>query len=413
MSNLDPAKNAGSNLSRRYRLVLTLILGALSAFAPLSIDMYLAALPEITVELQATASLGQLSLTACLLGISVGQFFAGPISDIYGRKWPLLAGLAAYALASLLCAVAPDIWTFIIFRFVQGFAGSAGIVISRAAVRDLFAGPEMTRFFAQLMLVNGAAPILAPVLGGLVLQIASWRVIFVILAVVGVVMLFTVLGGMRETLPPAKRMKGGVRTTLLVFRELLRNKTFMGYVLSQGFSMAAMFAYIAGSPFVIQEFFGASPQLFSLFFAVNSVGIICASQLTGRLASRIREEKLFAVGLGIGLSAAAILLAVILLAGSLYAVLVPLFFVIASGGIVGTTSFTLAMRDQAKNAGSASALIGIISFIFGGLMAPLAGMGGGHTALPMGLVILAAEIAAALAYFCLVLANKKTEKQCK
>jgi DHA1 family bicyclomycin/chloramphenicol resistance-like MFS transporter len=388
--------------SRSSVLWIAFLLGSLASFGPLSIDMYLPALPNLAADLHSSTSLAQLSLTACLLGIALGQLFAGPISDVCGRRKPLLTGLSIYVVSSLLCVFAPTIWTFVIMRFIQGLAGSAGIVISRAIVRDLYSGSELTRFFSLLMLVNGVAPILAPILGGQILQVASWRGIFLVLFGIGIAMLFAVFFGLRETLPSSLRSKGGIRNTFLTFRGLIKNRTFMGYALVQGFVMAAMFAYISGSPFVLQNIFGVSPQMFSLFFGINGLGIIIAGQITGRLAGRIHEKKLLIAGLAIAFVGGILLLAMIILGGELYTVLVPLFLVVSSVGIVGTSSFSLAMQDQAKAAGSASALIGVLSFVFGGLMAPLVGISGSNTAIPMGITIAAAETAAVLSYFFLV-----------
>ncbi len=381
---------------------MAFLLGALASFGPLSIDMYLPALPNIGSELSASTSLVQLSLTACLLGIALGQLFAGPISDVCGRRGPLLVGLFIYVISSLLCVFASTIWIFLIMRFIQGLAGSAGIVISRAIVRDLYSGSEMTRFFSLLMLVNGVAPILAPILGGQILQISSWRGIFLVLFVLGVCMLLAVFFGLRETLPITLRSKGGFKNTILTFRGLMKNRTFMGYALAQGFVLAGMFAYISGSPFVLQNIFGVSPQLFSLFFGINSIGIIIAGQITGRLAGRIHEKKLLVTGLALAFVGGILLLIMILIGAGLYTILLPMFVVVSSVGIVGTSSFSLAMQDQAKSAGSAAALIGLLSFVFGGFMAPLVGLGGSHTAIPMGITIAVAETAAILSYFFLV-----------
>ena len=383
-------------------LWMIFVLGMLSALGPLSIDMYLPALPNLASDLNSNTSLAQLSLTACLFGLALGQLVAGPISDVRGRRGPLLIGMVLYVLASLLCVFAPTIWVLILMRFIQGLAGSAGIVISRAIARDLYSGAEMTRFFAMLMLVNGAAPILAPVFGGQILQITSWRGVFVVLVAVGTFILLSVYFGLAETLPDQLRSRGGVKHTLLTFRGLIRDRKFMGYALAQGFILAAMFAYIAGSPFVLQNIFGVSPQLFSLFFAINGLGIIIASQITGRLAGRISDTLLLITGLVIAFMGSLILLAMILLGGGLYSILLPLFFVVSSVGIVGTSSFSLAMQDQAQAAGSASALIGLLGFILGGFMAPFVGLGGSYTALPMGITIVAATTTALLSYFFLV-----------
>ncbi|ANY66803.1 Bcr/CflA family drug resistance efflux transporter [Paenibacillus sp. BIHB 4019] len=380
------------------RIGMALLLGALTAFAPLSIDMYLPALPELANYFGASTSMAQLSLTACLLGIAVGQLIIGPLSDVFGRKKPLIIGLIVYVIASVLCIVAPSIETFVLLRLVQGLGGAAGIVLSRAIVRDMYEGPEMTKFFALLMLVNGVAPIAAPIAGGQLLQWTSWRGVFLVLGAIGLVMLLASWLGLRETLQEQNRLKGGLQSTLRTFGTLIRDRVFMGYALSQGFVTAAMFAYISGSPFVLQEIFGVSPQMFSLCFAINGLGIIIASQTAGRLAGKVSETKLLIVGLSMASIGGAALLLVILADLGLIAVLIPLFFVVSSVGVIQTASFTLAMQSQGKAAGSASALIGLLSFVIGAIAAPMVGLGGSHTALPMGLVIAASSILAVLFY---------------
>lgn len=400
-SNIEVVK--AEQLSARSSYIkMIVILGSLAAFGPLSIDMYLPALPSLALELQTTPSLIQLSLTACLLGMALGQLFAGPISDVLGRRNPLFVGLLVYALTSLFCAFAQNAWTLVILRFLQGAAGAVGMVISRAMVRDMYSGAEMTRFFAMLMLVNGLAPILAPVAGGLIIQTASWRSVFVVLAAIGLLMLLTVYWGLSETLPRERRSQGSFTSVATSFLLLLKNPVFMGHALVQGFVGGAMFAYIAGSPFVFQTIFGVSPQMFSLFFALNSVGLIIAGQVTGRLAGRISEEKLLVFGLLMAVTGGLTLAVMILARGSLYTIVPPLLLAISSVGVVGPSSFSMAMQAQGKNAGSAAGLIGLLSFIIGGMMAPLVGILGSHTAVPMGIVIAACEGAALVCYLLLI-----------
>ncbi|WP_256758567.1 multidrug effflux MFS transporter [Cohnella sp. WQ 127256] len=386
---------------------LIILLGSLSAFGPLSLDLYLPALPKLAENLHTSSSYAQLSLTACMIGLSVGQLFAGSFSDFYGRRLPLLIGLLVYAVSSILCAFSPSIGVLVLLRFIQGLAGSAGIVISRAVVRDMYSGPELTKFFAMLMLVNGAAPIFSPVLGGQLLKVTPWEGLFVVLAGWGVLTLLAVWFGLPETLPANKRMTGGLRETFSTFRRLLKDRSFMGYGLAQAFVSAAMFAYIAGSPFVLQNIYGVSPQMFSVFFAINGIGIIIAGQLTGRLASRVGEKKLFLSGVVIASISGSLLLVMIIMSAGLAAILVPLFFVISSVGIVSTTGFSLAMRNQGHTAGSASALLGLLSFLFGGALAPIVGIAGSANALPMGIIIAATDIAALVCYWVMI-RNKRT-----
>ncbi|MEC1373007.1 Bcr/CflA family multidrug efflux MFS transporter [Heyndrickxia oleronia] len=394
-----------SSMAKSRRLWIAFVLGALSAFGPLSIDMYLPALPKLTEELHTNTSVAQLSLTACLIGLALGQLLVGPLSDVRGRKKPLLIALILYSVASILCAYSTSIWMLIFLRFIQGATGAAGIVISRASVRDMYSGTELTKFFALLMLVNGAAPILAPIAGGQLLHFVTWRGVFFVLFVIGILMWLAVSFGLKETLPRERRSPGGLKQTFSTFHLIMTDRQFMGYAFSQGLVSAAMFGYISGSPFVLQDIFGVSPQMFSVIFAINGVGIIIASQLTGRLAGRVSELKLFIIGISLCAIGGVILLLVVLLDAGLYAVIPSLFIVVSSVGMVGTTSFSLAMQNQSETAGSASAILGLLPFILGAIVAPLVGLGGSHTAVPMAIVIAGCGIGAVLVY--LFLNNKK------
>ncbi|GGH80694.1 DHA1 family bicyclomycin/chloramphenicol resistance-like MFS transporter [Pullulanibacillus pueri] len=394
-------------ITKERRMRFALILGALAAFGPLSIDMYLPSLPILKGDLHTTASMAQLTLTAFLLGLASGQLFNGALSDVRGRRLPLIIGLVLYTITSFACALSPSIWLLIILRFIQGVTGSAGIVIARAAVRDLYSGTELTKFFSLLMLVNGAAPILAPVAGGFLLKVTSWRGVFIVLTIIGIIMLLAVIFGLPETLPKERRFQGGLKATFLNFGSLLKDRIFMGYVFSQALVMGAMFAYISGSPFVIQDVFGASPQVYSFIFAMNGVGIIIATQSTGRLAGRIKESKMLLTGLCI-VTVTCILLLVGALSGVGLGLFIPsLFFVVACVGIVSTTCFSLAMQNHGQSAGSASALLGLMPFILGSITSPLVGIGGSETAVPMASVIATCDVGALLIYFFLVLRQKR------
>jgi len=384
------------------RIWMAIVLGSLTGIGPLSIDMYLPSLPTLTNDLHTTASLAQLSLTACLLGISLGQLFVGPISDMRGRRKPLMIALIIYAITSLLCAFIPSIWGLITLRFIQGVTGSAGIVIARATVRDLYSGTALTKFFSLLMLINGIAPILAPIIGGQLLKFTNWHGVFIVLCVASLLMLLMVFFSLPETLVVENRLRGGVKGSILTFRNLVKDKKFMGFALAQGLIIAAMFAYISGSPFVIQNVYGATPQTYSIIFATNGLGIIIASQVTGRLAGKIKEMSLFKFGLGYATVGGLSLLIATYMKADLVFILIPLFMIVSSVGITGTTSFSLAMENQSKAAGSASALLGASSFILGAIVAPLVGIAGGNTALPMGIIIAICEISAVITYFVLI-----------
>jgi len=375
-------------MSRRRRLLFVVVLGSLTAFGPLSIDMYLPGLPAMARSFHASASEAQITLTACLVGLALGQLLAGPLSDRLGRRRPLLLGVAAYSAASLFCALAPSVHVFTGLRLVQGLAGAAGIVISRAAVRDLYSGVEAARFFSVLMLVNGLAPILAPVIGGQLLKITSWRGVFVTLAAIGFVILVGAATGLPETLPPERRRSDGLRATVATMRALLRDTVFVGYALACGLSFAAMFSYIAGSPFVLEDIYRISPQVFSAVFAANACGIVAASQVNRRLLAHSSPRALLRLALLAGAAAGIALLTVVLIGGlGVWAVLVPLFVVVSSVGIVMPNSTALALSDHPDAAGSASALLGMLQFVIGAGVAPLVGVAGKHTAVPMALMI--------------------------
>ena len=367
------------------RARLALLLGGLTAFAPLSIDMYLPGLPGLGGDLSAGASAVQLTLTACLAGLAVGQLVAGPLSDKLGRRRPLLAGVGAYTLASALCAAAPTVWALAGLRFVQGATGAAGIVIARAIVRDTHDGIALVRFFSMLMLVTGLAPILAPVIGGQVLEVTSWRGIFLVLAAIGAVLFVSATVGLRETLPPERRREGGIRATARTIAELLRDRHFAGFALAGGLAFGAMFTYIAGSPFVLQEIYGASPQAFSAVFAVNSIGIVAFGQLNGRLAGRVEPLTMLRIGVTTMAVAGCVLFAVVAIGSlPLAALLVPLWVLVASMGLVFPNTTALALAGHPEVAGSASALLGVLQFAIGAAAAPLAGIAGTDTAVPMG-----------------------------
>jgi DHA1 family bicyclomycin/chloramphenicol resistance-like MFS transporter len=378
------------------------ILGALSMFGPLSIDMYLPSLPTLSHDLSASASEAQFTLSACLIGLALGQIIAGPLSDALGRRRPLCIGVAAYAAASLLCAIAPSVTILNLLRLVQGLAGAAGIVIARAVVRDLYAGIDVARFFSLLMIVSGLAPILAPIIGGQILRFTSWRGVFITLAIIGFLLFLAAALGLGETLPPDRRQRGGIGATLRTFRRLLMDRSFLGFALACGLGFAAMFAYISGSPFVLQDIYGVSPQVFSLIFGTNALGIMVAGQVNGRLVGRVSPYRMLAIGLSATASGGIALLAVVALGGiGLVGVLLALFVVVASMGFVLPNSTTLALSNYPRAAGSASALLGVLQYVAGASAAPLVGVGGSQTALPMALVICALGVSALAAFLLL------------
>ncbi|MFG1946642.1 multidrug effflux MFS transporter [Nonomuraea sp. NPDC048826] len=370
------------------RGLLLFILGALSAIGPLSIDMYLPALPAITEEMLSVPAQVQLTLTACLIGVSAGQIVAGPLSDVRGRRVPLIVGVAGFMVSSLLCAFAPSVPVLIALRLLQGMLGGAALVIVRAVVRDLYDGPAIARIFASLMLVSGLAPILAPIAGAQLLAFTSWRGVFVALSLMGLALMLAVLTGVRETLPADQRESGGLRHTGRSFWRLLRDRPFMSCALTAGFAFGAMFAYISGSPFVLQEVYGASPQQYSLIFGLNALGLIVMSQVGGRLAGRVPQPRLVMIGLMIALAGAALLLLAVSTGLGLGGVVAGLFVLMCGQGLILPGTGALALAGQPPQvAGAASALLGVLQFALGALAAPFVGLFGSGTALPMAVVM--------------------------
>jgi DHA1 family bicyclomycin/chloramphenicol resistance-like MFS transporter len=373
---------------------LAVVLGALSAFGPITTDLYLPALPQAGQALHATQSSIQLSLTACLIGLAAGQLVIGPVSDAWGRRRPMLAGMAVFTVASLLCAVAGNVLAFDLMRLFQGLAGAAGIVISFAIVRDRYAGPAAGKVFSILLAVNGVAPIVAPLVGGQLLRVMDWRGLFGVLAGLGVVFLTLAYLWVPETLEPRRRHRGGTAAVRAGLRAAVADRRFAGYVAVVGLSFAAMVAYISASSFVFQQVYGVSPQVFSVFFAVNGAGILLANGINARLLNRWLPPLLLDVGLaGLVLGAVAVLVVVSISGLSVWFLVPALWVMVSSIGFILPNATALALDEHGDTAGSASAIHGCLQFLLGGAIAPLVGIGG-VSAVPMGIV---AAVASTLA----------------
>lgn len=401
---LHPARGAGAvaaPLGRATTGRLLVILGALVALGPLATDAYVPGLPELTRDLGASASGAQLTVTASLTGLALGQLLAGPLSDSLGRRRPLIAGLALSTVTGFLCSAAPDIWVLVALRIAQGFGGGFAIVIAYAVVRDRTSGVAAARFFALLTLVAGLAPVFAPIAGGQLLRVTSWRGIFLALGAFSALLLIVSLVGLPETLPPARRRRGGIRATGPVFARLLSDRVFMACVLANGLAFAAMFAYIAGSPYALQDIHGLSPQAYSGVFAINALGLVAAAQLSGRLVRRVDARSLLVTGLvGVAVGGVGVLTVAAAEAG-LVPLLIALFVSVASVGLVLPNAAALALQDHPDDAGSAAALLGGAQFLIGGALAPLAGLGGRDTAVPMGAVMAVLGCLSVLVYVAL------------
>jgi DHA1 family bicyclomycin/chloramphenicol resistance-like MFS transporter len=367
--------------SRRAQLKFVLVLGGLSAFGPLSIDMYLPALPRMADDLHAADTTVQLTLSAFIVGLALGQLVLGPLSDALGRRRPLLVGLVLYVVGSVLCAVSPDAWLLVAARGVQSLGAAAGIVIARATVRDLFSGTAMTKFFSTLMLVSGLAPILAPLIGGQLLNWTSWRGVFVVLTAFGALLLAVVVFFFPE--PSSSRSPARLGQVMRTYGRLALDRSFAGYALASGLLFASMFAYISGSSFALQGVYGLSPQAYSVVFGVNGVGIVLAGQLNGRLVGRVSERALLRSGLLLGVFGGAFVLLSAWARLPLPVLLVALFLLVSSIGLVMPNASSLALASHARSAGAASALLGVLQFVVGAVATPLVGLGGPGTAVPM------------------------------
>ena len=387
-------------MSRCQEVWLIVFLGVMSAMAPLSTDMYLPALPTVQADLGISASMAQLTLTMRLIGMAVGQIFMGPVSDRYGRKLPLLAGMILFTIATAGCVYAQNIGVFLVFRFVAGVAGASGVVIARAIARDVCEGAELTRFFAILMMVNGLAPIIAPVFGGQILLLSSWRGVFVVLVIVGILQAAATLI-YKETLPLTGRI-AKLGDSFRSFPQLLRDRYFLGHCLLQCFIFGAFFSYLAGSSFVFQNIYAVSPQVYSLIFGGIGIGLLLIGMLPARLAGRVPDVVLLKYSVLIPLAGALFLLAGFLTAAPIWYTVLMLFITVVPLSVTGAASFSLALSRQGKNAGSASALIGFFSMILGGAMMPVVGIAGDHTAVPMGIIMVCGYALGVICYYTMI-----------
>ena len=375
----------GDLMSRRQRLRLILVLGSLIALGPLTIDMYLPALPAIVDDLATSSSTVQLTLTGTLVGLALGQLVIGPLSDALGRRRPLIAGTALHIVASLGCALAPNIAVLGALRVVQGLGAAAAAVIAMAVVRDLFSGSSFAQLLSRLLLVMSAAPILAPTLGSELLRWTQWRGIFVALMVFGVLLMLIAMFGLSETLPPGRRQRGGVLSTARLYRSLLRDRAFVGLVLVAALAMAAIFAYVAGSSFVMQEQYGLSEQQFGFAFGAGAIGLIAATQGNVRLLRRYSPQQILTAALLIGSAAALVLLGVAATGfGGLPALLGALWLALTAIALAMPNAPALALSRHGEAAGTASALLGAVQFGVGAVTAPLVGvLGNGAVAMAL------------------------------
>ncbi len=384
---------------QRLRAGLLVLLGALTALAPLTINLYLPAFPVIAAELGVGKGQVQLTMTATLVGLALGQLLVGSVSDAVGRRRPLLAAFAVYVVVSLGIAVASGIELLLVLRLAQGLVGSAGLVISMAVVRDTYDGYVVGRALSRLMLVVGVAPVLAPALGSQLLLVGSWRLLFVVLAVLGLVLLLLVALVMTESLPPELRRTGGTAAATRSYVALLRDPTFFGLVLVAGITMAGQFTYISASTFFFQQTYGLSAQQYGLVFGAGAVMVTLGTQVTGVLLGRVRPLRIVGGALVAALLGATAIAVVAVGVGTGPGRLVPLLLVIlptvGAVGMMLPAVPAIALARLSHDAGSAAALVGAAQFGMAAVGAPLSGLLGGSV-LTMALVMMVAFALAGL-----------------
>ncbi|WP_280504346.1 multidrug effflux MFS transporter [Nocardia farcinica] len=365
---MTAGSSAAAAPARPVARSVILVLGALSAFGPLSLDLYLPALPDLSDDLGVSSVTGQLTMTACMIGLALGQLTVGPLSDRFGRRKPLLLGVAIYALASLLCASTPTASALIALRLVQGVAGGAGIVIARAIVRDLFDTEAAARIFSLLAMVTGIAPVLAPVLGGQLMHVTSWRGLFVTLSLIGCALLIAALSAIEESHP--NRSGGGLRTVLANFAHVGRDPRFVGFTLVVGFASGLLFTYITMSSYVLQDDYGLSSQAFSLVFALNACGMVATAGVSSALVTRIGPARTLRLGLSVGVGASFVLAVAGIADLPLPVLLVPLFFAVSSIALVMPNATALGLESHGARAGAAAGVMGLVQFGIGGSLGP-------------------------------------------
>ena len=392
-------------MDSQRKIRLTILLGVLSALAPFATDMYLPALPSMNTEFNVGTSLIQMTLTATIVGMGAGQIFAGPISDMCGRKIPLVIGMTFFTLSTIGCMLASDIKIFLIFRLIQGLSGSFGLVIARAIARDCTSGVELTRFFSMLMAVNGIGPILAPVVGGQILVFSDWRGVFMLLSIIGAALIVSTLK-FEETLPKKLRAKN-FAATFKNFGALFRDKYFIGHVLLQCAWFSVFFSYISGSSFLFQDIYNVSPQTYSFIFGGLSCSLIGAGLIPIKLAGKVAEIKMLAWTVCQAFIGGILFFICVITHAAIELTILSLFVMIPMGSILSATSFSLSMRNHGKEAGAASALLGSLPMCAGGLMAPVVGIAGNLNAMPLAIIFLTGEVLALTIFFKIIYPTHK------
>lgn len=392
----------GDSLSNRQRLVYVLVLGALTALGPFSVDLYLPAFPAVEHDFQTTATAVQLTLTATTIGFAIGQLLVGPWSDKVGRRLPLIIATVLHIGSSLGIVLAPDIVWVGIFRVLQGVGAAGGGVVAMAMVRDLFGGLPLVRMLSRLALVSGLAPILAPVIGSQLLRIVDWRGIFVFLTIYGVLVALAAIFFLVETQPAARREDSGHSTMRQRYRSLFSDHVFVGTIVIAGMTFSGLFAYLTATPLLFQQVYGLSAQEYGLLFAVNSVGVVLGVQSSSRLAKYLGPQWILLGAVSLMLASAITIVVLDLNNVGLWGILIPLWFFITACGFAFPCQQVLALAGHGGEAATAASVMGAVNFGSAGIISPIVGLFGVATAIPMAGVMICTSVVSLLVMWLVV-----------
>ncbi len=381
-----------------------------TGIAPLATDMYVPAFPAVAHDLSTSASMVQLTLTAFFVGMAIGQLLGGPVSDARGRRRPLMVALVVLTAASLACAFAPSIGFMLAARAVQGVSGGWAMVIARSIIVDRSSGAGLVRNLNLVAGVSGIAPILGPLMGGVILQLWHWRLSFWVVTALSAFMVLAVFAAVPESLPPERRHSGGLAALARPIGTVLRHRRFVAFLITFAVSMGVTFAYVATSAFILESMNGVAPIVYSVDFAANAIGLTAATLLSARLAGRVPAQRLIAVGLAITTAAGlALLIGGLWFGTPLWVAIVSFFVLMSAQGLVGPNAGALASNEVPEHPGTGSALLGGLQWSLAGVVAPLAGLGGDRTAVPMALIIVILAGTASLAVYL----NRSTGRVCR
>ena len=395
----------GDAISARRRVLYIVLLGALTALGPFTIDLYLPAFPELESDFRTSAGMIQLTLTGTMIGFAIGQLVVGPLSDKIGRRVPLIVVTAVHVLASIAAAFAPDLLLLGAARVLMGIGAAAGGVVAMAIVRDLFGGKRLVVMLSRLALVSGVAPVVAPLIGSALLTVMPWRGIFVVLAAYGAVMMLSALLFIPETLPKERRQERGSTTVLQRYRSVLTDRVFLGVLVIGGMTFSGLFSYLSASPFLFQQTHGLDPQAYGLLFAVNSVGVVGGVQVSSRLAARFGPQWVLAVSTAMLLVAGVAIILTDQLGLGFWGTVIPLWFFMTACGFTFPCVQVLALDRHGKAAGTAASILGASNNGVAAIISPVVGLisaGAGITATTMASVMVGCAVIAIAALWLIV-----------